>query len=74
MIMEKSVSAVLIPMAVSLVRIIFATFIILIGVPVSAIILERAQAFADRLSERETPSEFSAERRYRYPNTRERAQ
>ena len=63
MIMEKSVQAqFLIPMAVSLAfGIIFATFIILIGVPVSAIILERAQAFAGRLSERGTPSEFSAE-------------
>ncbi|MGB1891295.1 MAG: efflux RND transporter permease subunit [Candidatus Latescibacterota bacterium] len=63
MIMEKSVQAqFLIPMAVSLAfGIIFATFIILIGVPVSAIILERAQAFASRLSERGTPSEFSAE-------------
>ena len=61
--MEKSVQAqFLIPMAISLAfGIIFATVIILIGVPVSAIILERAQTFAGRLVESEGPNELSAE-------------
>ena len=63
MILEKSVQAqFLIPMAVSLAfGILFATFIILIGVPVGVKLLEGIQSFLSNLIKSETNAELTAE-------------
>ena len=63
MILEKSVQAqFLIPMAVSLAfGILFATVIILIGVPVGTMLLEKTQAFAGRMTQGEGVVDFAPE-------------
>lgn len=63
MILEKSVQAqFLIPMAVSLAfGIIFATAIILIGVPVGAVMLEKSQDFLRGLAQTKEVGEFAPE-------------
>ena len=63
MILEKSVQAqFLIPMAVSLAfGIIFATVIILIGVPVGAVMLEKSQDFLRGLAQTKQVGEFAPE-------------
>ncbi len=63
MILEKSVQAqFLIPMAVSLAfGILFATVIILIGVPVGTMLLEKTQAFVGRMTQGEGVVDFAPE-------------